>query len=111
MPEYSDYLEGLDEATDLDFDEIIGLSKDGDAKRITPGLLNPFRGNWTNAAALPSTGGRFTGGVPGAGDEYHLTNGLSIGSNDFPPGTIAKSKVNSPASISDWVFYSMQAIF
>lgn len=70
-----------------------------------------FRGNWTTTNALPSTGGRYTGGVPAAGDEYHLPNGLFIGSNNYPPGTIAKSLVNGPASISDWVFYSMQAIF
>lgn len=110
MPEYSDYLEGLTPATTLAMNEKMGMSQAGEAASWTPALMNPYRGNWTNAAALPSTGGRFTGGVPAAGDEYCLTNGYAAGLNSFPPGTIAKSKVNAPASINDWVFYAMQEI-
>lgn len=110
MPEYSDYLEGLDPATALSGAEIFGVSKSGDAAKITADLLNPYRGDWSGTTAFPSTGGRFTGGLPMRGDRWRLTEVLVVSGSVYDIGTIVEAAVNGAGAttISDWIKYAVQ---
>ena len=73
------------------------------------GNVNHWRGDWDGVDALPATGGTFTGGVPGAGDEWRLTQALSIGGKNYAPGTIIKAMVNTPGQdLINWSFIAVQ---
>lgn len=63
----------------------------------------PFRGAWSTSNAFPSTGGRFTGGIPLAGDMWTLTVDLSVGGNFYPAGTVLMALVNTPGqTLTNW---------
>ena len=109
MPEYSDYIEGLALASGRTGAEIFGVSKSGDPKGMTSDMLSNWRGDWAGTTTLPTTGGTFTGGVPGAGNEWRLTNQLVIGGNVYPAGTIIKAMANTPGqTLTNWAFISTQ---
>jgi hypothetical protein len=112
MPEFSNYVESLDVASDPT-SVMIPVSKDGDAKRISDSQLNPFRGTYAGGTSYPSTNGRYTGGVPASGDMYALTDTLTIsdGGSDYiyEPGTILMSLTNNPGNTkSNWAALSVQ---
>lgn len=79
-------------------------------KKITPDQTNPFRGDYSGTNSFPTTGGRFTGGVPAAGDRWRLTNTLTIDGTDiYAPGTIIESTINTPGQTTgNWIKYAMQ---
>ena len=109
MPEYSDYLETLAAATGLARNEIMGMSQSGSAVSWTPDLINNFRGDWAGTTTLPATGGTFTGGVPGAGNEWRLTAELTISGNVYAAGTIIKAMVDTPGqTLTNWAFIATQ---
>ena len=104
MPEFSDYIEGLAAATGLTGAEIIGMSQGGDATKLTIDQLNPNRGDYAGGTDFPSTGGRYTGGVPMRGDRWRLTGVLTIGGVDiYAPGTILEAAISDPQDTDDWI--------
>lgn len=109
--EFSDYAETRDPATTA-AGLIIPLSQGGSAKSITEDLLNPNRGDYNGSAnAFPSTGGRFTAGVPMRGDRWRIvTTPLTIGGTDvYDVGTIIEAAQNAPGQTTgNWVKYAVQ---
>lgn len=82
----------------------------GDNKKVTPDQTNPFRGDWAGTNSFPATGGRFTAGVPAAGDRWRITNTLTIDGTDiYAPGTVIESAINSPGQTTgNWIKYAVQ---
>lgn len=77
--------------------------------QYTPDQTNPFRGSWAGTTSFPTTGGRYTGGVPAAGDHWVLTDELVVSGNVYSEGSIIFSKVNLPGqSLSNWAVLSVQ---
>jgi hypothetical protein len=73
------------------------------------GSVNHWRGDWDAADALPETGGTYTGGLPGGGDEWKLTNGLVKDGKVYAAGTIAKAMINAPGQdLNNWAFIAVQ---
>jgi len=110
--EFSDYAETRDPATTA-AGLIIPLSQDGSAKSITEDLLNPNRGDYNGGAnAFPTSGGRFTAGVPMRGDRWRIiTNPLVISGTDvYAVGTIIEAATNTPGQTTgNWIKYSVQS--
>lgn len=89
--------------------ELYEVVQGGLNKKATQSMLNPFRGDYAGTTTLPTTGGTFTGGVPGAGNEWRLTATLTVGGNVYEAGTIIKAMVNTPGqTLSNWAFLSVQ---
>ena len=111
MPEYSDFLESLDLATGLTGAEKMGMSQGGSSMRWTADMLNQFRGDYAGGTAFPSTGGTYTGGVPGAGNRWRLTGTLTIGGTDvYGAGTIIEAAINTPGqTTANWIKYAVQS--
>lgn len=78
------------------FDDII------DSKANNTSLA--WRGAHAGTTTLPSTGGNGPAGVPRAGDEWYFTNQVTIGSNIYLAGTLAKAKITTPTTEADWLF-------
>lgn len=71
--------------------------------------MKPFRGTWATGNAFPSTGGRFTSGVPAAGDMWTLTVDLTVGGNFYPAGTILLALTNTPGqTLTNWAKLASQ---
>lgn len=99
----------LTQATDLSGSEFAEIIQGGMNKKIAPALLNPFRGTWATNNAFPSTGGRFTSGVPMAGDIWTLTVDLSVGGNFYPAGTLLIALTNTPGqTLTNWAKIAVQ---
>ena len=83
----------------------------GISVKYTPEQVNPFRGDWAGTTAFPATGGRFTGGVPAAGDRWRLSNTLTIGGTDiYAPGTIIEAAINTPGqTTANWIKIAVQS--
>lgn len=88
---------------------IVGVEA-GASVKFSPSQTNPFRGDWAGTTSFPTTGGRFTAGVPAAGDKWRLTSTLTIGGTDiYPPGTIIEAIQNTPGQTnSNWIKYAAQ---
>lgn len=97
MPEYSDYIEGLTEATTLTGSEILGLSQGGSARKITVQQVKLFRGAWdASGNLLPSSSVL-------AGHEWYFSVAGTFGGELYPVGTIAKALVDTPGqTLSNW---------
>lgn len=121
MPtEFSDYIETRDPVVTANGTELMVVSKDGESVQMTTqqvaDLADPgstvgvlrFIGTWNTTNAFPSSGGTGTGGAPGIGNIWLLTDFLSDGVNFYPAGTLIMSIVDVPASSSDWVKFGMQ---
>ncbi len=78
--------------------------------KFAPDQTNPFRGDYSGTTSFPTTGGRFTAGVPAAGDRWRLTAELTIGGTDvYSEGTIIEAAVNTPGQTTgNWIKYSVQ---
>ena len=77
--------------------------------KFSPDQVNPFRGDWAGTTAFPTTGGRYTAGVPAAGDRWRLTATLTIGSDVYSPGTIIEAAINTPGQTNaNWIKYAVQ---
>lgn len=79
--------------------------------KFSPAQTDPFRGTFVGTTAFPSTGGRFTGGAPAAGDRWVvITNPIIVGGNVYPPGTVVEAIVNSAGAttLTDWIKYATQ---
>lgn len=109
--EFSDYAETRTVATDA-VGLIIPLSKGGVARSVDEDLLNPARGDYDGSAnAFPTTGGRFTAGVPMIGDRWRIvTTPLTIGGTDvYDIGTVIEAAQNTPGQTTgNWIKYSVQ---
>lgn len=87
---------------------IVGV-ENGVSVKFSPAQVNPFRGDWAGTTAFPTTGGRFTAGVPAAGDRWRLTNELTIGSDVYSAGTIIEAAINTPGQTNaNWIKHSVQ---
>jgi len=88
----------------------VGSPLTWDASKATPIGGDSYRGTWSGTTAFPSTGGRFTGGVPLKGDRWKLTAQLVVGGNVYDPGTIVEAAVNNAGAttLTDWNKYAMQ---
>ena len=110
--EFSDYAETRTPATDA-VGLIIPLSKGGTAFSADENLLNPSRGDYNGSAnAFPSTGGRFTAGVPMRGDRWRIvTTPLTIGGTDvYDVGTIIEAAQSTPGqTTANWIKYAVQS--
>lgn len=72
-------------------------------------MVNHWRGDWNGTTTLPATGGTYTNGAPGAGDEWRLTEALTIDGKNYTPKTIIKAMVNTPGQDSNnWAFIAVQ---
>jgi hypothetical protein len=72
-------------------------------------IVNHWRGDWAGTNALPATGGSGTSGAVAAGNEWRLTNELTIGGNVYAPGTIIKAMTNVPGqTLANWAFLAVQ---
>lgn len=99
----------LTQATDLAGTEFFEAIQGGINKKVAPDLLTPFRGTWATGNAFPSTGGRFTGGIPMAGDMWTLTVDLSVGGNFYPAGTVLMALTNTPGqTLTNWAKLASQ---
>lgn len=77
--------------------------------KYSPDQVNPFRGDWAGTTAMPTTGGRYTGGAPAEGDNWVLTNELEIWGNVYSVGSVIFSKVNNPGQTqANWLVLSVQ---
>lgn len=78
--------------------------------KFSPDQTNPFRGDYAGTTSFPTTGGRFTAGVPAAGDRWRLTATLTINGTDiYAPGTIIEAAINTPGqTTANWVKYATQ---
>ncbi len=78
--------------------------------KVSPDQVNPFRGDYAGTTSFPTTGGRYTGGIPAAGDRWRLTNELIIDGTDiYSPGTIIESAINTPGQTTgNWIKYAVQ---
>jgi hypothetical protein len=105
MPEYSDYLEGLTLATGLTGAERLGMSQGGDATGLTADMLEPNRGDYAGGTDFPTTGGRYTGGLPKRGDRWRLTGNLIIGGVDvYATGIIIEAATDAPGQTTgNWI--------
>jgi hypothetical protein len=70
--------------------------------KFAPSNTNPFRGDFDPTGdVLPSSGGRYTGGVPAIGDTWRLTA-------DYKGWRgLVQAAVNNPSSESDWNFINL----
>jgi hypothetical protein len=90
MPEFSDYVEGLDVATSS-ATVLIPASQAGDAKSF----LWPYRGDWDPTGdVLPSSNVL-------AGYRYRLTEDYK----GIAAGSTIEAAIDSPATDADWNFY------
>lgn len=89
---------------------IVGV-EGGVSVKYSPDQVNPFRGDYSGTTSFPTTGGRFTGGIPAAGDRWRLTNTLTINGTDiYPPGTIIESAINTPGQTTgNWIKHAIQS--
>jgi len=83
----------------------------GSSFQSTFDAMNPARGDHSTANAFPSSGGRFTGGVPARGDRWRQTVTLTIGGTDvYQAGTILEAATNNPGqNTANWIKYAIQA--
>ena len=83
----------------------------GISVKFSPTQTDPFRGDFSGTNAFPTTGGRFTGGVPAAGDRWRLTATLTIGGTDiYAPGTVIEAAINTPGqTTANWIKYAVQS--
>lgn len=72
--------------------------------------FNPYRGDYAGTNSFPTTGGRYTAGVPAIGDRWRLTNELTIGGTDiYAAGTIIEAATNAPGqTTANWIKYAVQ---
>lgn len=77
--------------------------------KYSPAQVNPFRGDWAGTNAFPTTGGRYTAGVPAQGDRWRLTAQLTIGSDIYDAGTIIEAAINTPGQTNaNWIKHAVQ---
>lgn len=77
--------------------------------KFSPSQVNPFRGDWAGTNAFPTSGGRYSGGTPAAGDRWRLTNELTIGVDVYSPGTIIEAAINGPGQTNaNWIKHAVQ---
>jgi hypothetical protein len=87
---------------------VVGV-EDGVSVKYSPSQVNPFRGDWAGTNAFPTTGGRYTSGVPAQGDRWRLTAQLTIGSDIYDAGTIIEAAINTPGQTNaNWIKHSVQ---
>lgn len=94
------------------FECIISPYSPGTNRKVLLSLLEPNRGDYNGSAnAFPSTGGRFTAGVPMRGDRWRIvTTPLTIGGTDvYDIGTIIEAAQSTPGQTTgNWIKYSTQ---
>lgn len=78
--------------------------------KYSPDQVNPFRGDFAGTTSFPTTGGRYIGGVPAAGDRWRLTDELVIDGTDFySAGTIIEAAINAPGQTTgNWIKIAAQ---
>lgn len=88
---------------------ILGV-EGGVSVKYSPDQVNPFRGDWAGTTSFPTTGGRYSGGVPAAGDRWRLTAELTINGTDvYSEGTIIEAAINTPGQTTgNWIKISAQ---
>lgn len=87
---------------------IVGV-EGGVSVKYSPDQVNPFRGDWAGTNAFPTTGGRYTAGVPAQGDRWRLTAQLTIGSDIYDAGTIIEAAINTPGQTNaNWIKHAVQ---
>jgi hypothetical protein len=87
-------------------DQIL-IIRSGEAKLVARSAFAgaSFRGDYAGGTSMPTTGGNYTAGAPAAGDEWRLTDVLTIGGNVYGAGTIIKAMINSPGdTVANWAF-------
>ena len=82
----------------------------GVSVKYSPDQVNPFRGDYAGTTSFPSSGGRYAGGVPAAGDRWRLTAELVINGTDFySAGTIIEAAINTPGQTTgNWIKHATQ---
>lgn len=90
--------------------EWIVAVENGVSVKFSPDQVNPFRGDYAGGTSFPTTGGRYTAGVPAAGDRWRLTGTLTIGGTDiYDAGTVIEAAINTPGQTTgNWVKHAVQ---